>query len=149
MDAIVFALQFRGQAQPRADAPGVVEALTHATGRVHAPDLAGGSLGHGAALDPGVEARFTSIVTMLGETRFTESGTIDFGNGNALTFVTLGEGVIEPAPDGNGSAGSILWRVLEGHGAFAGVSGYITSNFRLSDTGEITDTQVHQLYRQG
>ena len=39
-----------------------------------------------------------------------------------------------------------MWRVDGGEGQFAGASGYITSNFTLSDTGDVTDNQFGVIF---
>ena len=130
MQPVIFALQFRGEAEPLADAVGVLKARTRAAG---------------VAETGGGEARFSSIVTMVGDGVFVESGAIDYGGGSSLSFDTVGQGRIGPAA-GGGMAGAVIWKVVEGKGRWAGAAGYITSNFTVSDKGEVLDNQTAVLF---
>lgn len=128
-DPLTFALQFKGGAEPVPDAVGVLKAQTRAAG---VKETGGG------------EARFSSLVTMVGDGLFVESGAIDYGDAS-LTFDTVGQGRIAPAP-GGGMAGAVIWKVVGGAGRFAGASGYITSNFTVSEKGEVVDNQLASLF---
>ena len=130
MQPVIFALQFRGEAAPLADAVGVLKAQTRAAG---VPETGGG------------EARFSSIVTMVGDGAFVESGAIDYGGGSSLSFDTVGQGRIGPAAAG-GMAGAVIWKVVEGKGRWAGASGYVTSNFTVSEKGDVVDNQTAVLF---
>jgi len=35
--------------------------------------------------------------------------------------------------------GAVIWRITAGDGEFRGATGYITSNFTVSATGEVVD----------
>ncbi len=129
MQPVTFALQFKGEAGPLADAVGVLKAQTRAAG---------------VAETGGGEARFSSIVTMVGDGLFVESGAIDYGGGSSLTFDTVGQGRIGTAA--GGMAGAVIWKVVEGKGRWAGASGYLTSNFTVSEKGEVVDNQVAVLF---
>jgi hypothetical protein len=126
MQPAVFTLQFRGDAAPLAETVGVLKAQTRAAG---VPESGGG------------EARFSSIVTMIGDGAFVESGAIDYGGGSSLSFDTVGHGRIGSAAAG-GMAGAVIWKIVEGKGRWAGASGYITSNFTVSEKGEVVDNQT-------
>jgi hypothetical protein len=103
-------------------------------------------------LDAELSSRGARVVTRLvfvdGAT-FREEGTIDFGNGNALRFRSLGSGSLEPSPDGSVRHGTSVLEVDGGVGRYAGARGRITSNFVLSPDGEITDEQVVVLFIAG
>lgn len=131
MQPVIFALQFKGEAGPLAEAVCVLKAQTRAAG---------------VAETGGGEASFTSIVTMVGEGLFVESGTIDYGGGASISFDTVGQGRIGPAPGGGGMTGAVIWKVVEGKGRFAGASGYVTSNFTVTEKGEVTDCQTAVLF---
>lgn len=133
MQPVIFALQFKGEAGPMADAVGVLKAQTRAAG---------------VAETGGGEARFSSVVTMIGDGAFVESGLIDYGAGSSLSFDTVGQGRIGPAGGGGGMAGAVIWKVVEGKGRFAGASGYVTSNFTVSEKGEVVDNQTAVLFAQ-
>ena len=64
---------------------------------------------------------------------FTESGSVSIGGGAALTFSTIGKGVLQPETTADGfNRGSIMWQVDEGSGQFAGAVGLIVSNFLVN-----------------
>ena len=52
---------------------------------------------------------------------------------------TIGEGHIGASPEAGLSHGAVMWRIEQGTGQFAGATGIITSNFTLSEQGEVTD----------
>jgi hypothetical protein len=78
---------------------------------------------------------------MTGETSFTETGTITFGDGNSFDFSTVGEGFMGPSPQPGLLHGVISWTIESGTGQFAGASGLISSNFTFSEQGEVIDNQ--------
>ena len=88
----------------------------------------------------GGNATFESEVTVTGENSFMESGTIRFGEGNhRLRFSTVGQGYLGPSAEPKLRHGSVIWRVEGGEGQFGGASGLITSNFTISEEGEVID----------
>jgi len=71
---------------------------------------------------------------------FQESGTITFGRGNhRIHFSTVGEGYLNSSADERLKHGTVSWKVDRGEGQFEGARGLITSNFTVSDTGEVVD----------
>jgi hypothetical protein len=140
MKQVVYAMQFKGSAAPKAGVAGTIKATTAATSctlsSVVGPDGLTGML----LPAPGGRASFESEVTLTGDTSFTEDGTIRFGDSNhSLRFSTVGQGFLGKSPDPALQHGSVMWRVEGGEGQFAGASGLITSNFTLSVTGEVID----------
>jgi hypothetical protein len=141
---ISYALQFRGQAFE--GGPGALNATTRA------PSCAVRTM----LDDDGVHARYEAFdggcavcrsrVVLAGERAFEETGSISFGNGNTLYFHTIGQGMIGSSPDPELRHGSCVREVVGGEGQFARAEGRITSNFLLSETGEITDTQVGVIF---
>jgi hypothetical protein len=100
-------------------------------------------------LDAELEARGARSATRLvfkDESTFEESGTIDFGNGDALRVRSLESGHLARSADGRSRHGTSVLSVVEGAGRYAGASGRITSNFVLSPEGEVTDEQVAVLF---
>jgi hypothetical protein len=74
------------------------------------------------------------------ENSFIESGSIRFGEGNHhFRFSTVGQGYLGTSADPKLRHGSVIWRVEGGEGQFAGASGLITSNFTISEAGEVID----------
>ena len=140
MKQIYYTLQFTGGAAPKAGATGVMKATTSASScsmtTAIGPEGVNGTLQTIA----GGTATFESEVTLKSESSFDESGTIRFGSGNsALRFSTVGQGFMGPSANPKLQHGSVMWRVDGGEGQFAGATGLITSNFTLSDKGEVTD----------
>lgn len=139
MQQIVYAMRFRGEGAPADD--GTMRAATRSPSTRIMSSV--GSSGLSAQIDgtDGGEATFTSEVRMTGDTSFTETGTITFGEGNSFDFSTIGEGYMGSSPVAGLAHGAISWRIDRGAGQFAGATGIITSNFTFSEQGEITDYQ--------
>jgi hypothetical protein len=51
-----------------------------------------------------------------------------------------------PSADARYSAGAVTWKVEGGEGQFEGASGYITSNFMVTEDGEVTDYQFGVIF---
>jgi hypothetical protein len=140
MRQIFYAMQFTGRATPVAGSSNVLKAAT--TAESCALTTAVSAEGVSASLQPatGGKAAFESEVTVTGETSFIESGTISFGEGNhQLRFSTVGQGYLGASADPKLRHGSVIWRVEGGEGQFGSASGLITSNFTISDGGEVID----------
>jgi hypothetical protein len=147
MKQVIYAMQFKGSATPKAGMSGGIKATTTATSctlsSVVGPDGLTGML----LPAPGGRASFESEVTLTGDTSFTEAGTIRFGDLNhSLRFSTVGQGFLGKSPDPALQHGSIMWRIEGGEGQFAGASGLITSNFTLSVTGEVIDNHFGLIF---
>jgi hypothetical protein len=87
-------------------------------------------------------ATFESELSFSDETTFREEGTVDFGGGDSLRFRTLGVGWLAPSPAPELRHGAVIREVDGGEGRFEAAQGLITSNFFVSDDGEITDNHV-------
>lgn len=147
MGQILYTMQFKGQASPANESGTVLKATTTAPScsitTAVGPQGVNGTLQSAA----GEEAAFESEVTFTGETSFQESGSISFGkNGHRLRFSTVGQGYIGGCADPKLKHGTVMWRVDGGEGQFAGASGLITSNFFVSDTGEVTDNHFGVIF---
>jgi len=139
MQQIVYAMQFRGEGAPADD--GAMHAATGSPStRITSSVGASGLSGQIDATD-GERATFTSEVRMTGDTSFTETGTITFGEGNSFDFSTIGAGYMGSSPEAGTAHGAISWRIDRGTGQFAGATGIITSNFTFSEQGKVTDHQ--------
>jgi hypothetical protein len=73
-----------------------------------------------------------------------ETGELRFGDGSAFTF--RARGALGTSPDPTRRHGTAVLEVTGGSGRFGGVRGYVTSNFLLSDTGELTDHHLGLLF---
>ncbi len=147
MRQIIYTLQFRGYAAPSGASSTVLKAKTTASSCNLTTSM--GPEGVSGSLQPtaGAKASFESEVTITGETSFQESGAIRFGEGNhRLRFGTVGQGYLAPSADPRLKHGSVVWRVESGEGQFAGASGLITSNFTVSEAGEVIDNHFGVIF---
>jgi hypothetical protein len=147
MHQIIYALQFKGQAAPSSDTSSVLKATTSAPSSTIATTV--GPEGVNGSIQPaaGGTAQFASEVSLTTETSFQEAGTIPFGDaGHRLRFSTVGEGYIAPSADSTLMHGCVSWRIDEGEGQFQGATGLITSNFTVSEAGEVIDNQFGVIF---
>jgi len=141
MKQLIYSMRFIGRATPVAGSNGVMKATTRAPS-CRLTTVAGANGIEGSFDNVAGEAsRFESEVTITGETSFREAGTISFGErgGHDLTFSTVGQGYLADSVQAGLKHGTVTWRVDSGAGQFAGASGLITSNFTISEAGEVTD----------
>ena len=139
---VTFALQFRGQGdwldgglRKQASAPGCA-LVTSVT--------AEGLAGHFVFSPDDDEALFEATLAFSDEASFHEEGRIAFSRANTVRLG--GHGQLEFSPDRHLRHGSVLSRVTGGEGTFHGARGMITSNFLLSDTGELTENQLGVMF---
>jgi hypothetical protein len=96
-----------------------------------------------ASLDSLAEpATVSAQLSFSDERSFRMTGDIRFEDEDALRFRTLGSGRLDASPEPGLRHGTAMLEVCGGAGRFEGASGRITSNFVLSDDGEITDHQL-------
>src|ERR1700704_1350200 len=126
MGPIAFALKFQGEAV-EID-PGRFWSET----RAH---LGGGS----CALDGDgdAEALCRRNLELTNDGSLLERGEMSFGPGDAITFSARGR--LRASPDPHLRHGTAILEVTGGRGKLAGAQGFVTSNFLLSDAGELTD----------
>jgi len=147
VEPIIYSLQFRGRATEIA--PGVMRAVTAAPSSVLVTIIGEGGVDGRIESTDGAEARFESEVSFSDGSTFREEGTIDFGSGHRLCFRTVGAGRLGPSVDPTLKHGAVIWEVDGGEGGFDGAQGLITSNFFVSDTGEVTDNQFGVIFVAG
>ncbi|HUS08725.1 MAG TPA: hypothetical protein VMZ52_20645 [Bryobacteraceae bacterium] len=147
MQQIVYAMQFKGQAVPGGGPSGPMEVESTAVSSSITSVINSGGLTGGFDPAAAAAAIFRSEVTLKSESTFTEAGSITFGSGDhRLRFSTVGEGWLAPGPQPSIKQGTVTWKVEGGEGQFEGAAGLITSNFTLSDTGEVHDYHLGILY---
>jgi hypothetical protein len=154
MRQLLFSLQFKGCVAPVGTSPNAMKASMTASsctwetavsregvrGRVEPAGSDQVRLESEVIFVGGFES---AEVTSAGEGGFKETGTITFGEGgHRLRFSTIGQGYIGPSIEPNLRQGAVMWQVDGGEGQFEGARGLITSNFTVSDTGEVTDHQL-------
>lgn len=140
MRPVTYSLQFRGVASHAA--PGVLNLRARAPGGALTTVLDEEGV-HGAyAIGPDESAEALLEARMVvTDGAFEATGSISFGTGHVLRFRTR-DGRLEPTPDAHLRQGTATAEVEGGIGQFADASGRITSNFFISDTGEVTDNQL-------
>ena len=147
MRQLIYGMRFTGRADPSEASANVLKATTAAPSCKLTALV--GSDGLSGSLEPivGGAAAFESEVIFTGEAAFQERGSITFGeNGHRLRFSTVGQGYLGPSPDARLKQGSVMWQVDGGEGQFEGAKGLITSNFFVSDGGEVTDHHFGVLF---
>jgi hypothetical protein len=145
MRPITYSLQFRGQAvelyrglRKQGRAPGCALVTSLTPGGLEARYV--------WACDDD-EALFESTLAFTGDSSFEELGTIHFARGHALHLRGVGE--LAASPDPHLRQGTVAWEVTGGEGAFAGARGRVTSNVLLSDTGDLTESQLGVVFTSG
>jgi hypothetical protein len=139
MHELIYAMRFTGRVTPLSADGGVLTAATTAPSSTLTSTVRTDGLASDLRPTDGGEAVFASEVTFTSETRFQETGTIVFGDGNVLRFGTVGSGYLGAGPGSARRHGAVTWRVEGGEGQFAGASGLITSNFFVGDDLAVTD----------
>jgi hypothetical protein len=137
---LTYALEFRGEAYDdgteislRASAP----PCSHVTQLAH-----DGVESRFVYDDSAEEAFMESRLTLNGGGAFSAGMTLDFGHGHELHLRTVDAGRLVDSAEENLRHGTAAFEVVEGTGQFEGATGRITSNFVVSDTGELTDNQL-------
>jgi hypothetical protein len=141
-----YSLEFRGQVSGESDG-----LLVHAS----APPCTHQTQLHDEGIaarfffgDSGDEAFLESRLLLEEDGTFSAVATIDFGHGHTLWGRTLDNGRVSGSADEHLRHGTATIHVVGGTGQFAGATGQITSNFVLSDTGELTDNQLGMVFLQ-
>jgi|SRR5690242_18353822 hypothetical protein len=146
MKELVFALQFKGKAQPVEGVEGKLTAKTTAASQVLRTALNAKGVQAKAESKPGPRATFESEVQMTSPSTFIESGRIGYGKAAGVTFKTTGQGVLGASGTDGLQRGAVIWEVTEGRGQFAGATGLITSNFTVGSKGQVVDNHYVRLF---
>jgi hypothetical protein len=136
MKPIAFALQFAGQAVELDD--GRYWAETRAV----AAEL-DTSAGRLSEIRTG-EALCRRQLELWADGSIVQTGEITFGAGDAITFRS--RGMLGTSPEPHLRHGTATFEVTGGRGRLAGARGFVTSNFLLFDSGELTDHQLGLLF---
>ena len=128
MKDVVFAMELEGQAAPVEGRDGTMAAHTTGTG-------------------PNGEAVVFKSEVVAGQgDKFTETGTIDYGGQGTIHFDTVGEGEMAASPIAGVQRGAIVWKITKADGKYAGATGYITSNFKVSAAGKVVDNHYPRIF---
>jgi hypothetical protein len=95
--------------------------------------------------DAGIDrASYENHAVFTGESSFTETGTIRYGDGDGeLEIATLRDGTLGPCAEPDVLHGAAVYRITGGQGRFAQATGLVTTNFLLwPATGRFEERQV-------
>jgi hypothetical protein len=148
MRELVFALEFRGRAGAREGAPHLRRAQSIAPSQALRSVMTAAGVEAGVEALPGDRAALDSRVERFADGTFVEDGTITYGTAGAVTFVTVGRGVVGPSPRPGWTRGAVIWEITGGSGRFAGARGLITSSFAVGPDGEVIDHHVARIYTE-
>lgn len=148
MRELVFALEFRGRAGPVAGLPSQRRARTAAPSQSLRAILTADGVEASVEILSGDTAELDSRVERFPDGSFVEDGRISYGRAGALTFVTIGRGIVRPSPIVGWTQGAVIWDVTGGEGQFADARGIITSSFVVSPEGDVIDRHVARIYIQ-
>ena len=136
---VTYALQFRGQVETTGERGSAATRASSAM-LVSVVDRDGP---HGRFEDVGAgEAVFHVVLDDSGPV----DGHVDFGGGTTLRLRAAERHAAKPSCRPHLSHGTALLEVVAGTGRLDGASGWITSNYLLSDTGDLTDTHLGLLF---
>ncbi|HEX6210024.1 MAG TPA: hypothetical protein VF136_04560 [Methylomirabilota bacterium] len=146
MREVVFALEFRGRASPVPGAERRRQARSTAPSQRLSTVLGPEGVRAAGEVLAGESAVLESRVERFGDGSFVEDGTITYGSAGRIQFETIRRGWVAPAPRAGWMIGGVVWTITGGDGAFVGVRGLITSNFTVSEEGQVIDHHVTRLY---
>jgi hypothetical protein len=143
---LTYSLEFRGHVSDDGDALVVHASAPPCTHQTQLAD--GGIEARFLFADSGDEAFLESRLLVDEDETFSAVAAIDFGHGHRLWGRTLDNGRLAGSADEHLRHGTATIHVVGGTGQFAGATGRITSNFVLSDTGDLTDNQLGVVFLQ-
>ena len=147
MQQVVYVMHFKGHATPGEASPPTMKVTAKAASCSITTVINGGGLTGGFNPAAAIDALFESEVKLVTASTFTETGTITFGSGgHRLHFASVGEGWMGQSPDPSLKQGTVTWTVEGGEGQLDGAGGTITSNFTVSETGEVNDYHMGVIY---
>ena len=146
MRQLIYSMHFQGRSSLVTDDKRTIKTTTTATSCTLRSTIgADGVDGRHEAIT-GDLAFLESEIHLTGPERFSEKGVITFGEKHSLRFSTMDDGHLGLSARPEIAAGAAHWKVEGGEGQFAGATGLITSNFTLSETGEINDYQLGVIF---
>jgi hypothetical protein len=147
MEPITYVMQFEGEGRPD-ETEGGIRVSCRAHGCTISTGVGSGGEIRSRFQKAGSEiAEFESLVVPCGDGVFDETGSVSFHDGESvLKFETVGKGQMTQAPQEGVQRGAVIWRIVSGSGNLAGATGYITSNFTLTDGRHVLDHQVGMIY---
>lgn len=141
MRQLVYTMHFRGQMSRSSGDQDTLRATSCGTSCTLQTVV--GPTGAETTLQPatGDLAFIEAEIHLTGEEAFEGSGVLTFGEEgeHSLRFAASKTGQIHPSGLPGVLAGAVSWRVEGGAGRFASASGFITSAFTVTESGELSD----------
>lgn len=143
MRQLVYTMHFRGQAAPAAADPNVLRETSTATSCVVNTTIRESGLDSELKAAEGELAFLEAELHIISPGSFQQSGIITFGDetDHLLRFSTLDKGHFTSGIAPGLMAGTVSWKIEGGSGQFAHAQGFITSNFLLTESGDLSDYQ--------
>ena len=139
MRQILYCMHFKGQFSPAADEPRRIRVTSSAASCTVRTTVGPNGVTGSLEAAEGDLAFLEAELRLTGAHTFSGNGTITFGDQHLLKFITTYEGQLRPSAVAQTAAGTVTWSVESGEGQFAKAQGQITSNFTLSESGEVND----------
>jgi hypothetical protein len=147
MRQLVYTMHFRGQIS-RSSGNGTLRATSSGTSCTMQTVV--GPSGAETTLHPatGDLAFVETEIHMGGNNAFEGAGSVTFGEDSehALRFSSPKAGQISPSGVPGVLAGAVTWRIDGGEGRFASASGFISSTFTVTESGELSEYQCGLLF---
>lgn len=141
MRQIVYTMHFRGQLTRSADNGGSMRATSSGTSCTMETTVS--PSGAETTLQPasGDLAFVETEFHLTGQDGFEGSGTLAFGDEaeHAIRFTSAKTGQIGPSGVPGVLAGAASWRIDGGAGRFTSASGFITSIFTVTESGDLSE----------
>lgn len=148
MQQIVYAMHFRGQLSRSAGNESDLRVTSSGTSCTM--ETVVGASGAETTLHPaaGDLAFEETQIHLTGQHGFEGSGVLTFGDDgeHSLRFEAANGGQLGPSGVSGVMAGAVSWRVSGGEGRFASASGFITSTFTVTDSGELSEYQCGLIF---
>jgi hypothetical protein len=141
---IAYSLQFRGSVRELSER--VLELRATARSQQLITTIDGAGVAGRVEFAEGEEALLVTRLMLTPDGSFDESGTISFGHKSSIRFRTIGSGRLSASADPDLRHGTAVWEIEDGKGQFERARGRITSNFLLSNTGDLTDNQLGLIF---
>ena len=143
MRQLVYTMHFRGKISRSSGNGGSLRSTSSGTSCTMQTLV--GPLGPETTLHPaeGDLAFIEAEIHLSGQDAFEGSGVLAFGDEgeHSLRFSSSKSGQIGPSGVPGVLAGAVNWRVDGGAGRFASASGFITSTFTVTESGELSEYQ--------
>ena len=148
MRQVAYVMHFRGHASRSGDAHTELRFSSIGTSCKIETTLGSEGLQSSLQATQGDVAFFEAELTLTPPDSFTGRGTLTVGDASAhvLRFATVHPGHLAPSTQPGMMAGTVSLHIDGGEGQFASATGFISSTFTLTDTGDLSDYQCGLIF---